>query len=171
MKGIVICIVGTILVLIFARPTQWAHMFNPPNRLPVDKVQSYCRLLTGSVPGGVPVLVFGSSRSPETGLLWAELQKRGIMFRGVDVMENPQAAPIMNQIGHQAVPTTIVGTCVIEGVDPEGIKNAYYSEQQSQKWPASSLPSQSLPQGPRGNTGRHRAKPAQHNNLSKSQHK
>jgi len=171
-KGIVICIIGTILVLCFARPTQLARMINPNNRMSVEQVQGYCRLLTGQVPSSVPVIVIGSSRSPESGLLYAELQKRGIRFSAIEVLDNPQAAPVMNQIGHQNIPVTIVGTYIVDGVDADRIKSTLLSEEQSMKWPAGSngLAKSSSSRSARSGSNRHNAKAAHHHTDTQAAH-
>ena len=180
LKALIICIVGTFLVLCFARPTQLARMINPNNRMSVEQVQGYCRILIGQVPAGVPVIVFGSARSPESAVLYAELQKRGIRFNAIEVLDNPQAAPVMNQIGHQNIPTTLVGTYIVDGVDADGIKATLTSEQQSMKWPLSSGGSgnsasagahSSSSRSGRGGSSRHSSKGAQHHtNHSQSHH-
>jgi len=176
LKAIVICIIGTILVLCFARPTQLARMINPNNRMSVEQVQGYCRILIGQVPPGVPVIVFGSAHSPESGVLYAELQKRGIRFNAVEILDNPQAAPVMNQIGHQNVPTTIVGTYIVDGVNADAIKATLTSEQQSMKWATSGsgqTPSSSIARSPshKYSAARHSAKGAHHHaNTAQSQH-
>lgn len=65
----------------------------------------------------------------------AELSQRGVAFIPIDVISNPQARPLMNRIGKQDIPTTIVGTYVVTGCDPDGVEQALLIEQKSLKWP------------------------------------
>ncbi len=135
MKAIVICIIVTLLVVCFARPQHIAEMFNPTNRLTVEQAQDCYRALTGQYPHGVPVLVVGSSYEAATQELEGDLQKRGVAFTAIEITSNPQARIVLNKIGKQAVPTTIVGTSVVEGCKPDEVEQALLAEQKSLKWP------------------------------------
>jgi len=135
MKGIIYCVIGTFLVLCFAKPMQFAQMVNPTDRIPFDVAQGYVKTLTGFYPNCVPVIVLGSATNGECATLHATLQQRGVAFSVIDVIANPQARPIMNQIGKQSIPTTIVGTHLISGNDPDGVVKALIEEQKSLKWP------------------------------------
>jgi hypothetical protein len=90
--------------------------------------------MTGQYPHGVPVLLVGSFRDQVTQQLEAELQKRNVPFQAIDVTSNPNARTVMNKIGKQEVPTTIVGTTVVAGFRPEEIEQALMVEQKSLRW-------------------------------------
>ena len=143
MKVIVYCIIGTLLVICFARPRQLAEMFNPNNRLTFDQAQECVKVLTGSYPNCVPIIVVGSSRDSASAQLEAALAQRGLAFTPVDIMLNPQARLVMNQFGKQSVPTTIVGTYLVSGCDPDAIEKDLLLEQKSLKWPVATAVSDS----------------------------
>lgn len=134
MKAIVFCIIGTLLVICFAHPQRIAEMFNPPNKLTYEQAQDCCRAMTGQYPHGVPVLLVGSFRDDVTLKLEAALQRHNVAFQAIDIMSNANASTVMNKIGKQEVPTTIVGTTVISGFRPEEIEQALMLEQKSLRW-------------------------------------